>query len=173
MEVGGYPAFIRTESSSDKHSWRRSCYLEGKDQITSHVGALVEHCAMADWDCSFFAVRRLIPATPFATAFHGDMPITVERRLFIEGGKVVCNHPYWPSEAFEGESISADQVAALQAANDFSEIEQSAAYVSRELGGSWSIDFLQSSNGDWYCIDMALAGTSYHWPECPHKDLWT
>lgn len=172
-EVGGYPVFIRTESTSDKHGWKQTCYLESKDQITNHVGALIELCAMADLDCSFFAIRRLIPTTPIATAFHGEMPIAVERRLFIEAGKVVCNHPYWPSEAFVDEKVAPELVEALQAASDFSEIEQAAACVSREIGGSWSIDFLRASNGDWFCIDMAIAGASYHWSGCPNEKRWS
>lgn len=174
QSVGGYPVFIRTEQSSDKHSWKDSCYLPSRDHINTNIAFLVEHSAMADWPCDFFAVRRLIPTSPICTAFYGDMPIARERRLFIKDGKVVCNHPYWPNEAFEHEaSVSPRQITELQelSPEDSNELQAMARYIAQHIPGAWSVDFLVDSDGKWWCIDMAVAANSYHWSTCPNRGM--
>lgn len=173
----GYPVFIRTEQSSDKHSWKDTCYLTAKKDIEQHIYGLLEHSMMAGWPHDFFAIRRLIPTTPICTAFYGDMPVAKERRLFINKGEVVCNHPYWPDEAFtDGEgnrrdNVTDEQIAELQVLSeaDKEQLTRAAEWVSKHIYGYWSIDFLQDSNGDWWCIDMAIGSNSYHWPDCPNK----
>jgi hypothetical protein len=172
QELGGYPIFLRTETSSDKHSWKDSCFVESKDKLPSHIGALVEHSAMHDLDCGFFAVRKLIDTAPICTAFYGDMPIAKERRLFVKDGKVICNHPYWPEEAFRDHedklTIDVEALNRLQELADGEEASLNAMgeLVSQYVSGHWSVDFLQDKEGQWWCIDMALASSSYHWEGC-------
>lgn len=173
QRLGGYPVFIRTESSSDKHSWKNSCYLTSSSDIGRHVYALVEHSLIADLPCDFFAVRRLIPTVPICTAFYGDMPVAKECRVFTRDGEVACHHPYWPDEAFEHDGkrrdgVTDEQIRQLQelSAEETAEVERQAAYIAKYIDGAWSVDFLQDSDGKWWCIDMALASSSYHWPGC-------
>lgn len=168
-QVGGYPVFLRTEASSDKHSWKDTCYLTAAGDIGQHVYNLVEHAMMNDLPCDFFAVRRLIPTRAICTAFYGEMPIAKERRVFIRDGSVACHHPYWPADAFDADEITEHQVRELQelGTEDEQEITRLASYVAKYIDGAWSVDFLQDINGDWWCIDMAVADVSYHWPECP------
>lgn len=175
----GYPVFLRTESSSDKHSWKDTCYLENKEQIESHIHNLVEHSLMADIPCDFFAVRRLIPTNPICTAFYGKMPIAKECRVFIKGGKVICHHPYWPEEAFtkhgDGlrDGVTVSQIQGLQSFDDaeVAEITRMAEYISNYIYGWWSVDFLKGADGNWWCIDMATGDTSYHWEGCEFAKL--
>lgn len=49
------------------------------------------------------------------------------------------------------------------------ELEELTIRVASVFEGAWSLDWAKTKNGDWYAIDMALAGSSYHWQECPNK----
>jgi hypothetical protein len=37
------------------------------------------------------------------------------------------------------------------------------------VGGSWSIDILETEKG-WYVTDMAEAYKSFHWEDCPMNE---
>lgn len=164
----GYPVFLRTESTSDKHSWKDTCYVAGPDDLYPHAWALVETCAIGEIPMTIWAVRRMIPTTPVATAFHGQMPVAAERRVFAKQGEVLCHHPYWPAAALADSTVTQDQIRELQHISDQDRtgLERMAAYISRQLPDAFSIDFLRDSDGQWWCIDMAPAESSWHWPEC-------
>ena len=45
------------------------------------------------------------------------------------------------------------------------ELQDKAKKVGEEFDeGYWSLDFALTKDGDWYAIDMALGGASYHPP---------
>jgi len=171
----GWPLFLRTDYLSGKHSWKDTCFVNDAACVPQHVIKLVESSAVADM-CGFpadcWAVRQLLKTEPVFFAFHGDMPITKERRYFVEDGKVICHHPYWPCEAFNNSKVSKDNwVKCLNEMNyeDCSEVDLLTVLsedIGKAIGGSWSIDWL-FSNGYWYMIDMAEANKSYHWSGCP------
>ena len=167
----GYPIFLRSESTSAKHYWKDSCFVERKEDIISHFLEVLEFTyTVADAHAFFFAVREMIPTTPLYTTFSGDMPIAKECRLFIKDGEVLCLHPYWPTEAFDNQrNITSEGIAGLQ---NFSEAEETelkaqAKVIAEHFPGYWSVDFLQDKDGNWWAIDMALGGWSYHWKGCP------
>lgn len=165
----GGEAFLRTGSTSNKHSWNESCHLTAHSRVRKHIAGLIDFSMMVDLPYTTFAVRRMIDTVAETVAFEG-MPIAREIRLFASEGKLICAHPYWPDEAFKGQpSVTPDQIAKLQAMPDMDELTKLSEYVSQQFLGAWSIDFLQDSEGKWWLIDMALASTSYHWPTCEHK----
>lgn len=45
----GYPCFLRTDMTSNKHSWKHACYLESAADIPSHVCAIAEFSECADF----------------------------------------------------------------------------------------------------------------------------
>jgi hypothetical protein len=168
-ESFGGEAFLRTGHTSNKHGWDHSCHLKKGSNIGHYLGSLIDFSMMVDLPYTTFAVRRMIDTVAETVAFDG-MPIAREVRVFAEDGKVTCAHPYWPDEAFEHEeSVTAEQLERLQEMPDMEEITKMAEYVSRQFVNAWSIDFLQDSEGKWWLIDMALASTSYHWPDCEKK----
>lgn len=174
---GGY-AFLRTGETSYKHDWKNTCYLTPDSDISHHVYNLVEFSMLVDLPWQTWAVRKMIPTSPITTAFSGDMPIAREVRLFVDNGKLICAHPYWPEEAFRGSIYSDDKVTdeqIKQLANlpDMSNLTKLAEYVSDQFMHAWSIDFLQDTEGNWWLTDMALANTSYHWSDCPNKTKLT
>lgn len=169
----GLPCFLRTGMTSHKHGWKDTCFINSLDKkyLTSHVYELVEYSFMANviglpLDFSIWAVRKLIPTLPLFTDFN-EMPITKERRIFIKNRKVICNHPYWPSDCFHQQHTEAE-IKELQSLSEQEEAELKlmAEYVGRYFTGYWSVDFLQDSHGQWWITDMAVGERSYHYPNC-------
>jgi len=143
------------------------------------VARLVEESFIADLlgfptDC--WIARELIPTKAAFYAFRGNMPIVKERRYFVQDGKVVCHHPYWPAEAIENRVTNcvcnSNWVKLLYDINKETDYEiDLLSRLSGEVGdtirGEWSIDWLWSESlGKWFLIDMADANQSYHWAGC-------
>lgn len=167
----GSEAFLRTGQTSNKHGWSDTCHLTADSDVGQHLASLIEFSMMVDLPYTAFAVRRMIPTAALTVAFH-NMPIAREVRMFVEAGKVVCAHPYWPAEAFEHEGddrVTPEQLAQLQTMPDMSELNLMAEYTSRHFDGAWSVDFLEDTDGNWWLTDMAVASASYHWPGCEHE----
>lgn len=167
----GGEAFLRTGLTSNKHDWEDTCHLTTGSITGHHLGRLIEFSMMVDLPYTTFAVRRMIPTAALTVAFK-NMPIAREVRIFVEAGKVICAHPYWPTEAFDDQDdVTADQLEALQQLPAMDELTTMAEYTSRHFKGAWSVDFLEDTDGNWWLTDMALAATSYHWPGCEHGQI--
>ena len=168
----GLPLFLRTGHTSAKHSWKDSCYVKSVEELGKNVFQLLEYSAIAmpclPWN--EWVLREFLDLDTRFTAFWGDMPINNERRYFIKDGEIICRHPYWPPLAFEGTKISTvkwREILDKMNSEEAPELEELTMQVASVFDGAWSIDWAKTKNGDWYAIDMALAGMSYHWPDCP------
>lgn len=163
----GWPLFLRSGHFSGKHSWKRTCHVPSRDDLGRHVAAIVEdgECSSImgfPWDV--WAVRRLLKTEPAFHAFE-DLPIGRERRYFVDGGNVLCSHPYWPADAFDYQDVpNLDQKLRELDAPITGEVEKLtdlARCASLVLDGAWSVDFMWAE-GRWFLIDMALAEESWH-----------
>jgi len=178
----GYPCFLRTGQTSNKHSWEKTCYLKGPEGIRSHVIALVEFSSIADMcglDCSIWVVRELLPIKPFGKCpRYGNMPINKEFRVFVDNGQIRCWHPYWPKYALErggvtigknpgdnSEYLTEEDYTSLCSPEGNYAFLEIASKAGKVLGGAWSVDILETSKG-WYLTDMAEAHKSFHWEGC-------
>ena len=179
VEIGhefGWPIFLRTDYLSGKHGWKDTCCVSRPKDIGDHIRQLVDHSFMADMETfpvDIWVARKMIPTSPAFVAFSGQMPIVKERRYFVQDGKVVCHHPYWPEDAFNDNRVDCDDWR--EKLNEINEetrheirlLSKLSSIVATAIGGQWSIDWLWSeSEGKWYLIDMAEAKHSYHWPGC-------
>jgi len=168
----GFPVFLRTEMLSNKHDWINSCFIENEKQFPSHIVNLLEMSAVVTIDrfkdCNFFAIRKMIETEKAFTYFNG-MPITKEIRVFIRNGKIECQHPYWPKDVFE--KIDDTLIKKVQELNDDDKdiINKYGNYLAKIFHGWWSVDFLKSKKGDWYCTDMAIGESSWHDEKCINK----
>ena len=191
------PVFIRGCQTSGKHDWEETCFFT-KETIADRM-AFSNQIAnlICDHESKFWlsgdpmlglAIREFIPSTPIFFTFHGNMPVTKERRMFyVKDEGIVCNHPYWPHAAIGewerrkwGEStLPKDWVEQLDEMNyphphEIRTLESEVEAVGRALVSdefpAWSIDFLYGSDGNWYFIDCATAPESYHWENCPNKE---
>jgi hypothetical protein len=174
----GFPCFLRTGHTSNKHDWERTCYLRRPEGLTSHVLALIEFSEIADmcgspWNV--WAVRELLPTKPVAVVYRG-MPLCREFRCFVRDHKLLCLHSYWPERAvmdgFPGE-VPVDFASIYRAVTDLTdsereEVECLASAAGRAVGGEWSVDLLDTRDG-WMITDMATANRSWHWPGCPNR----
>lgn len=172
----GYPLFLRTDQTSAKHGWKKTCFVPKGDELIGHIYALLDKADDMGWGLPLYALvfREYIDMDAKFTAFRG-LPISPERRYFAEGGKVLCRHPYWPADAIkfkEGPEV-VDWKRLLEDMNRETEGEvklltRYAEDVSKLLKGQWSIDFCKSLTGKWYLIDCARAEVSWHPKECPN-----
>ncbi len=170
----GLPVFLRTGYTSNKHDWENSCFITNKKYIFSHVYNLLEFSCMMNIDrvtpYDFWAVREIIETKPYFNYFHGNMPITKERRYFVENGKVKCHHSYWDVDIFKGvKKVVLGDVNSLHK-NDELVLNAMAEYISTRFSGYWSIDFLKGKNNQWYVTDMALGAQSYHHKHKPKEE---
>src|SRR3990167_2427173 len=100
--LGGAPIFLRTGHTSQKHGWRKTCYVADLDALPRHVAELTEFSAIADMlglPTESWVGREFLELDARFVAFDG-MPVAAERRFFVAGGRVVCHHPYWPEHVF-------------------------------------------------------------------------
>jgi len=173
-EVGGYPAFLRSGHTSNKHSWSRTCFLASESQIDRNVREISEYCECCDLlglPSNIWVVREFLPIEPAFRAFN-DTPICKERRYWIKDGKVVGHHPYWPPESIQRPSDpNWDKHLAwinVERPDEVAELTALSEKAGRVFYGAWSIDWLWIPSRGWVCIDMAEAERSYCWREHPN-----
>lgn len=164
----GFPCFIRTGLFSDKWSWSESCYLYSKQYLTTHVDKIALESQLVDFiglATDVWVARELIPTTPLFHAFRGCMPVVREFRFFVRDGAVEHIQPYWPEDSIRQPSAP-DWKERLHAASQLTgdeerELTRLAIQAGVSVGGYWSIDFLQASDGNWWLTDMALGENSF------------
>ncbi len=174
----GPPAFVRTDLSSAKHAGR-SAWL-AHEEIAQTVHRLIEDNEMKFWlerdGPQAILVRQFLRLPAPFTGFNG-LPISREWRYFADGDRVICQHPYWPHDAFEewGPDETApknwrDLLTAMHeppAGEEAQLLKEMAICAARSCGGAaWSVDFAQDGDGKWWLLDMARMECSWHWPDC-------
>ena len=179
----GFPLFMRTDNSSCKHGWKKTCYVEIKESLKMHLFELLSTSMMQGWmsyndnglffrefielDYGYYGDKKF-------TAFYGEFPVNRERRYFIRDGKIQCHHPYWYPDAIQNSSIDSpykDMILEQINSENRTEIEQLSNYalmVAKIFPEYWSVDFAKSIDDTWYLIDMARGEDSFHWLECKH-----
>jgi len=173
----GYPCFLRTDLASAKHSWKKSCFIDGKTELWKHIYEVTSFNLIADilgLDFKALVIREYIPMDTRFTAFWGDMPVNPERRYFIKDGEVLCHHPYWIEEAI-AESKPPSVLNWRELAKEMNieteeEIKLLTTYakmVAEHFEDYWSIDFCKAKDGRWILIDMATGQRSWHAEDCP------
>lgn len=181
-EIDKYPVFIRTDQSSAKHSWVKSCFVESREFLEDNLYRILEFnltCDMMGLPATAFIVREYIPMAEVFKAFS-DMPVNPERRYFIDGGKVICHHAYWIEAAIEAghhkTELPADWKSILSIANREGDYEitfltKQANKIAGVMDGFWSVDFCRGADGKWYFIDMAVGEKSWHPEDCKYAKL--
>lgn len=168
----GYPCFLRTDHTSAKHEWSRSCFVQDGGRIANHICRIVEYseiCGMfGELPWEYWAVREYLPIHPFGVCLgYENMPICREFRFFVEDGAVRCFHPYWPLDALElggAEDVDYEELCALSE-HDEVLLRELATCASHAVPGAWSVDILDTERG-WFVTDMAEAHKSFHFPGC-------
>jgi len=176
--LGGYPVFLRSDETSNKHDWRKSCYITGDEQVEKGIKNILEFTlmVMAGLDFNGVVIREFLELPHGFHAFSG-MPVSKEFRYFIEDGEILCRHPYWfPScmrrvddegwlpKLRELQVLDEDTKAVL----DGHALKISEAVEPLEAPGNhWSVDFCYAEKRGWMVTDMATGKDSYHYTSCP------
>jgi len=190
--LGTFPIFLRTDNSSQKHSFKRTCRLPDKKSLLGHILELIDSNMASNLIDNALVFRKWLDLDAGFSAFDG-LPINVEARLFINHGKVQCIHPYWPEDAIESWwihkqvlerqfdtkppfQINPSWKKILKYQNKIVEestsiLKKYANHVIGKIGNDyWSVDFALGRDGRWYLIDMAAGEVSYHYPDCRFGD---
>ena len=165
----GFPLFIKTSFTSNKHYWDETCCLPSADRETvfKHIAEIVFYQGFSPYPFSSSLLIRQMLETEAAFHAFGNMPVTKEFRFFAGSGKVEGYQPYWPKEAIEDHGPSVEdweqKLEALSTLDDkdFNQLEKMAKAITSHLEGDWSVDFLKDRHGKWWLIDMAEARISY------------
>ena len=167
----GYPFFMRTDQTSGKHSFSKTCCVVSKENIHANLCKLVWFSRNADilgLPLGAIVARRFIPLAALFTAFM-EMPIAPERRFFVRDGEVECRHPYWPEDSIKRPSVENWQEL-LRKMNTLGDeipiLDEYARTLGAKLPGYWSLDFALGKDGMWHFIDAALGDISFHDPLC-------
>lgn len=171
----GYPVFLRTDMMAGKHDWVDTCFVRTASDLMGNIFRVAEAtlaCDMLGRPVLAFVVREFLEMMHYFTAFRGALPISAERRYFVQDGKVVCHHPYWPKAAIRRPSVEDWEERLKKVSRETSpEVEMLTIYaqlISQKLPGYWSVDFCMSRDGTWYFIDCAPGAQSWH-PDCDKK----
>lgn len=172
--LGGCPIFMRSDQSSMKHSWKKTCYLADHTKLQDQVRNLIEDHEMQNMagELSYDAIvfRDFLDLETGFKGFHGDFPVNKEVRSFINDGKLTSIHNYWFEDAIEkgSRNLPDNWKEKLKDLNtitkkDLDEIKQQLNEVGKVFpDGYWSVDFAKTKDGIWYLIDMAKGEVSYH-----------
>jgi hypothetical protein len=160
----GYPLFLRTDFTSSKHNWERTCHVPAREVLAQHIFTLAEDSEMMDlmglpWNT--LVLREMLPTIPKAVCpRYRNMPVCREFRFFVEAGTVKCWHPYWPEHALQQGGVDTDAELMLEMGmhgpQELAELTELAERVSRAVPGAWSVDILETKRG-WFVTDMAEA----------------
>ena len=143
---------------------------------------------MSDMDIppSSFAIREWLDLDTHAQCYA--RPVAPEVRVFVDEGDVLCHHLRPTRDDLDRsvddpEAMLDDLREVVEA--DWETVRPYAERVAKEFDDSgWSVDFVRTEAGDWYCTDMALYGlyyydmprgescwksVSYHESGCPHN----
>lgn len=196
-EEVGYPFFLRTDTASGKHGWKNTAFVMKKADIPRHILNTAEDMELKDilgLSYKSLVIRQWLELDWRFKAFHGEMPVSRERRYFIREGKVQCHHPYWIEEAIEqahegeggmlfGNIYMHHRLPSnwrIQLAEVNTEIPeeinllmgyaQNVADTLAEQGdlNYYSVDFACGRDRKtWWLIDMAEGERSWHQEGCP------
>lgn len=164
------PWFLRTGTFSAKHEWDKTCCVTHLDNLADHVLHIFMMSQVVDLlglAYNVWAVREWLHG-PIQSIYGpwNNMPVRREFRGFGEDGNVLCVHPYWPPNVFEGRGEPIPDLTEMnRLGGDVDAIHSLIQRVSQQVPGEWSIDCLWTYSG-WYVTDMARAETSYHWEGC-------
>ena len=193
------PVFLKTDVISAKHGWKKTCYYDGTEPLASHIFEIICMSLMVDIigvPINAIMVREFIPMDSEFKAFYGEMPVSPERRYFINScmiaecdaenpeattefrfeGKVLCRHSYWIQDAVEKgtpKGMLPDNWKQLsrkmnrQSKSEITLLTKYSEMIAEVIEGYWSVDFCKGKDGKWYLIDMAQGRMSWHPKDCP------
>lgn len=179
--LGGYPVFLRSDETSNKHDWEDSCYVADEEHLASGIRNILEFTLMVDMagELNFrgIVLREFLELPHEFHAFNG-IPVSKEFRFFIKNGACLCRHPYWFPSCMRRVDCKdwLPKLRKIQVLEPSEQIilDQYALAISKVVeplnatDNYWSIDFCYAYERGWLVTDMALGSASFHYNTCPN-----
>lgn len=180
-------AFLRTDRKAANILHEGSyIYVNNSEHVNETTMLLLLQMSNMDFMPSSLFVREWLELDEYAKQ-RGDI-VAPEVRVFIDDGEILCHHLRTTEENFGPRDDASEPLAKMNDLIDegWEEIEPYAKIVADEFDDDgWSVDFVRTEGGEWYCTDMALYGLyyfampqsdfegwksiSYHETGCPHN----
>jgi len=199
-DVEGIPEFDVEQAAAMVKELGGEAFLRGPLKSASHPFEAGSHIQSPSHETITITVKELVSQHVMMQLPHGDtlymrewldldwveegyQTFHPEVRFFVRDGEVVCNHL---RTEIDEEHAFADRARAYFAestprhTNLTAEVHSYAERVAEGLSdeGWWSVDFVLTTNEDWYLTDMALdevthrgnewQGLSFHPEDCEH-----
>jgi hypothetical protein len=178
--LGGYPIFLRSDETSNKHGWRESCFVTSDQEMERGVKNILEFTLMQMFGLSFggIVVREFLELPHVFHAFSG-MPVSREFRYFVKNGSILCRHQYWFPSCMRRVDREdwLPRLRKLQVLDEKTKdvLDGYALKVSEAVEplkaseNCWSVDFCFAKGRGWVLTDMAVGNDSYHYTRCPNS----
>ena len=163
-----FPLFLRSDYTSAKHEWSKSCFVTDIPAIDTAVRSIAYFSMCVGCPLpigSKWAIRELLPIMPvtWCPNFAG-MPVNREFRFFADEHGARAYQPYWPEQALlDGGAPNRPRWPLLweMSPEEMVELRDLAEKAAKAAGpGEWSVDLLETERG-WFVTDMAAADSSY------------
>lgn len=164
QSVGGPPAFLRTDQASDIYDMEHSSKIHSVStkEIESSVGGVIGfNATRAEVPFSSLVVREWLDIEHFFTAWDGKK-IGVEIRTFVSNGRVESWCFDWPKKHIQPDTDEWEDLYQKTQEKAESKVEEILPLANRVAerfadagSGEWSVDFVLTTDGEWYCTDMA------------------
>lgn len=158
--LGGPPVFLRTDMASNGLDYGGACIESLEEEEVREVAGNVLNfnITLAEVPFSSLVVREWIDIISFGAEFG------VEVRVFVENGEVDRWGFYWPEDDVEcsRETYERTKRIAEERGPDVLDMANRVAdrFDEVDVVDGWSVDFILSSEDNWYCTDMAPANMS-------------
>lgn len=136
-ELGDEPLVVKDYVKSRKHEWDEACFIpRGTD---SESARRVIECFLerqGDDLAGGLVLRRFVPLQELGKHPRSGMPMSLEYRMFLAGGKPLLTVPYWPEAGHPGVAPPVEELAARAV-----DVE-SALFtmdVAKTQGGAWIV----------------------------------
>jgi len=159
----GLPAFIRTDmTSSIKESDTMKIESLSQTELQKCAGQAIKYNRnWAEVPFSSLVVREWLDIEHYFTVWGGKK-VGVEIRFFTSGSTVESWCFDWNPEEIRPdtnnwkEDYQKTKDIAKENVEEVLPKAQAVANKFKDYGtGSWSVDFVRTTNGEWYCTDMA------------------
>jgi hypothetical protein len=162
--VGGPPAFLRTDQTSDIYNMESSSRINSLStgELEQSAGGVIGfNVTRAEVPFCSLAVREWLEIEHLFTAWNGKK-IGVELRFFVSDGSVDGWCFDWPKsqirpdeESWESKYDETKSMAEKRADAVIPQAQTVAERFKHAGSGAWSVDFVLTENDTWYCTDMA------------------
>lgn len=178
VSLGGYPVFLRSDETSNKHEWIDTCFVANREQLSANIANILEFSEMSmSLQFRGIVVREFLKLPHDFLAFNG-MPVSKEFRYFIKNGKVLCRHPYGFPSCMRNinvpmsewmpklEKLMTLEPETQRVLDTYALAISKAVEPLKAPDNYWSADFCFVKDREWMLTDMALGDISYHWGTC-------